>query len=150
MPFTPQNDVQYIDAIVPHHEMAIEMAEMVLEKGANAEVRALAQSIRDAQSTEITLLKNARQQLTRSPEIPAPPVDPHQEDIMEHLEAATGTQVDELFLEHMIPHHAEGISIAARALPNLIRQDTTENANDVIATQSQEIGQMQSMLEQGL
>ena len=64
---------------------------------------------------------------------------------MMRLEQASGAQVDAEFLDHMIPHHAEGISIAHRALPNLQRSDVRDNANQVVAAQAREIGQMQSL-----
>ncbi|MBC8139489.1 MAG: DUF305 domain-containing protein [Fibrella sp.] len=144
-PFIPQSDVQYIDAIVPHHEHALEMAEMELAKGTRPEVKAIAQTIMDAQMQEITLLKNVRQALTGQAEIPEPPTDPHMARDMMRMEEATGANVDAEFLDGMIPHHAEGISIAHRALPSIQRTDVRDNANMVVATQARETGEMQAL-----
>ena len=145
VPFIPANDVQYIDAIVPHHEHALEMAEMELEKGTRPEVQTIAQRIKDMQMQEIQLLLAARQQLTGHSRVPRPPRDRHNERDMRELQAATGAAVDSLFIRDMIPHHAEGISIAHRALPNLRRPDLVQNAKDVIRTQAMEIGEMQAL-----
>lgn len=49
----PGADVRWIDMIVPHHELAIQMAEQVLERGARPEVRDLARSIKETQLMEI-------------------------------------------------------------------------------------------------
>lgn len=49
-PFIAANDVQFIDALVPHHEMAIRMADIELQKGTRAEVKAMAQMMKDAQA----------------------------------------------------------------------------------------------------
>lgn len=145
-PFIPNGDVQYIDAIVPHHQMALDMAQMELDKGTRAEVKALVQRIKDAQTVEIALLKRARQTLTGQAEIPPPPTDAHMQQDMATMQAMTaGPDVDAMFLTDMIPHHAEGISIAHRALPNLSRTDVRQNASEVVATQAKEIGEMQAL-----
>lgn len=144
-PFIAASDVQYIDAIVPHHQHAIGMAQMELDKGTRAEVKAIAQRIKDAQVQEIALLTNARQILTGSATVPTPPTDAHMGRDMTLMQQATGAQVDATLLDNMIPHHAEGISIAHRALPQLQRQDVIGNANNVINTQGKEIGEMQAL-----
>ena len=144
-PFIPNGDVQYIDAIVPHHRMALRMAQMELDKGTRADVKALAQTIKDDQTAEIALLTTARQQLTGSATVPEPKTDPHMESDMAAMEAATGAMVDEMFLDDMIPHHAEGISIAHRALPSLTRTDVKDNANNVVSKQAREIGEMEAL-----
>ena len=46
-------DRAFIDAMVPHHQGAVQMARVVLESGEDPEVAALAQDIIDAQSREI-------------------------------------------------------------------------------------------------
>lgn len=103
-PFIAANDVQYIDAIVPHHRMALEMAQMELDKGTRADVKALAQRIKDAQAAEITLLTNARQALAGSGTVPEPPTDAHMEADMQMMEQmAAGAEMDRHFLENMIP-----------------------------------------------
>ena len=144
-PFIPANDVQYIDAIVAHHRHAIEMAQMELDKGTRANVKAVAQRIKDMQVQEITVLTNARQALTGSATVPTPPVDAHMDLDEKLIDKATGAQMDSLFLDNMIPHHAEGISIAHRALPNLQRADVRDNAINVVATQAKEAGEMQAL-----
>lgn len=148
-PYIPNGDVAYIDAIVPHHRMALEMAQMELDKGTRAEVKALAQTIKDAQTQEIALLTSARQQLAGSATVPEPRTDPHMESDMAAMMAATGAEVDAMFLDDMIPHHAEGISIAHRALSSLTRADVKNNANDVVSTQAREIGEMQTLRNGG-
>lgn len=145
VPFIPASDVQYIDAIVPHHEHALEMAEMELEKGTRPEVQAIAQRMKDMQMQEIELLLAIRQQLTGHPRVPRPPRDRHNEKDMRELEAATGALVDSLFIRDMLPHHAEGISIAHRALPNLTQSELIQNAKEVIRAQAMEIGEMQAL-----
>ena len=94
---------------------------------------------------EIELLLGIRRQLTGHGRVPRPPRDPHMERDMRQLEAATGAEVDSLFIRDMIPHHAEGISIAHRALPHLRNAELIQNAKDVIRTQAMEIGELQAL-----
>lgn len=146
VPFIAQSDVQFIDAIVPHHQMAAQMADIELQKGTRAEVKAMAQMMKDMQTQEIAVLQGARQALTGSSVVPTPPADPHMEADHMALQAASGADVDRLFLEHMIPHHAEGISIAHRALPNLQRAEVRQIATNIVSSQAKEIGDMAELL----
>ena len=41
-PFIPKSDVHYIDAIVPHHRMAISMADLEIAKGVRSDVKPMA------------------------------------------------------------------------------------------------------------
>lgn len=53
-------DVRFIDAMIPHHEGAIAMAEEALKKSERAEIKALAQAIIASQSEEIERMKQWR------------------------------------------------------------------------------------------
>jgi uncharacterized protein (DUF305 family) len=48
-----QFDLRFLQAMIPHHEGAIDMANQVLEKSDRPEVKTLAQSIIDSQQKEI-------------------------------------------------------------------------------------------------
>ncbi|GIK83226.1 MAG: hypothetical protein BroJett024_43310 [Alphaproteobacteria bacterium] len=55
-------DRAFIDAMIPHHQGAIRMAEIELAEGQDQEVKDLAQSIVDAQSQEIEQMNQWREQ----------------------------------------------------------------------------------------
>jgi uncharacterized protein (DUF305 family) len=149
IPYTPADDVAFIDFFVPHHQSAIEMATMVIDRGARAEVKALAQSIKNAQTAEITMMRAARQALTGQPDSPAPPADPHMDADMMAMMGLSGAALDMRFLMEMIPHHAAGLPPAHRGRPNLQRSDLRQLALDIFAAQSREIGEMHDMLALG-
>lgn len=46
-------DIAFLKAMVPHHRMAVEMAEKVIDRGLDMRVDALARKIREAQTMEI-------------------------------------------------------------------------------------------------
>ncbi len=57
MAFTGQPDVDFAQGMIPHHEGAIAMAEIVLEHGEDDEIRQLTEDIIAAQESEIAFLK---------------------------------------------------------------------------------------------
>jgi uncharacterized protein (DUF305 family) len=53
-------DKAFIDNMIPHHESAIEMANVVLEEGENPKIREIAGAIVDAQEREIEQMRTWR------------------------------------------------------------------------------------------
>jgi uncharacterized protein (DUF305 family) len=54
-------DRAFIDAMIPHHQSAIEMAQVTLENSENPEIKELAENIASAQKQEIEQMKQWRQ-----------------------------------------------------------------------------------------
>jgi uncharacterized protein (DUF305 family) len=52
------SDIAFAEMMIPHHEQAIEMAEIAALNTSSPEVLQLAQEIKDAQSPEINLMKS--------------------------------------------------------------------------------------------
>ncbi len=146
-PVVVDNDLEFIDALVPHHEMAVMMADLVLKKGADAHEKEMAQRMKDAQNAEIAELKATRKRLTGSDEVPEMH-DPHMDEDMDMMEAASGVPLDRMFLEHMLPHHAGALQIAHNALPNLKEINLKLMAAKIIEDQAEEIGMIQDMLKE--
>lgn len=142
---TPKSDVQFIDAMVPHHRMAVHMADMVLARGDSADIKEMAQVMKDAQTAEITKMESIRMQLAGSAEVPDHE-DEHAEADMQKMMDASGTALDRLFLEEMLPHHAGAITMAHEAMPYLEQSELKVMASQIIADQAKEIGQIGEML----
>jgi uncharacterized protein (DUF305 family) len=147
VPLTPKDDVEMIDFFVPHHEMAIMMAEHEIAHGADPDVVAMAQRMKDSQTAEVQLMKDKRAELAGSAEPSTPPEDPHMMAEMRAMEAMEGAELDHLFLEEMITHHASALPTSHRAKPHVEDADLQQLADAMFEAQAAEIGEMRLMLE---
>lgn len=55
--YTGDTDVDFVKAMIPHHQAAIDMAKIELQYGKDAQTRALAQAIVKAQDAEMADMK---------------------------------------------------------------------------------------------
>jgi uncharacterized protein (DUF305 family) len=148
VPLTPASDVEFVDFFISHHEMAIQMAEQEIDNGENAEVIALAESIRTAQTEELATMREVRAELAGGGE-PAPmPADPHADPEMMQMMSTTGAELDRMFLTEMIPHHAGGLPTAHRAEPHVENEELRTLANEMYLAQAEEIGEMKGLLDE--
>ncbi len=147
------DDVTYIDMMIPHHKLAVEMAKIAQEKATHGELKGLANDIIRAQEDEIKRMGGWRVELTGS----ATP-DPSKsagtggmamggmDTDLEKLKVSPNFDRD--FIAAMIPHHQSAIDMSKAALPNLKKSALHDMANDVITTQQVEIDRMSGWLKE--
>ena len=151
-------DKAFIAGMVPHHQSASDMAAVVVERGTNPEVKALAQRIIDAQGAEIAQLEGiAQERFSFTPEREMGAMTHEMMGMtmtmdmaaqVEELRAAPN--VDEMFLTMMIPHHASAITMADEERKSGADPELLELAQKIIDDQAKEIGEMQALLAAGV
>ncbi|WP_245852032.1 DUF305 domain-containing protein [Isoptericola jiangsuensis] len=142
-------DVMFAQMMIPHHEQAIEMSDVLLGKdGIDPEVVDLAEQIKQAQGPEIETMSGWLDEWDMG-------MDGAGHDAvhgmmsgsdMESLEEADGAQAQTLFLEQMIVHHEGAVDMAADEVDDGRFPATVEMAQTIVETQTDEIRFMEDLL----
>ena len=144
------SDERFIDAMVPHHQGAVEMAEVALENAEHEEVRRLSENIISTQKAEIGELKRIKQDEFGTSRVPMN----MDADEMKGMGMTTDPRsladeepFDEAFIEAMIPHHRSAIEMAEVAQEKTDNLRIEELAGGIVEAQEREISQMQTWRE---
>lgn len=151
-------DISFAQLMIPHHQQALEMAEMALAQAESPEVLELAQQIQAAQDPEIQMMSGWLQSWGAPMEMG----DDHgshdmggmtmdgmmSDEDMAALADATGADFDRMWLEMMIAHHEGAISMADQVKAESSNADVLALADAVITGQTAEIATMQQLLSQ--
>ena len=139
-------DLAFIDAMVPHHRSAIEMAEAAKAGGlTQPELGEIANDVIGSQQREIKQMLDWREEWYGSralgPVLPEVLGVPERELGMEHggEDVAGAVDVDLRFAQLMIPHHEGAIAIAEAADERAQRDEIKNLALAIIEAQESEI-----------
>ena len=140
-------DVAFVDGMVPHHESAIEMAQMAQESAKTAYVKSLADDIVKSQGAEISEMNRIKGTLAGVQKtdmgISMKDMGMDMDDSM--LEDAT--PFDRMFVDMMIPHHQGAIRMARVELAKGENPELRDVANAVVEAQTREINEMNAFRE---
>lgn len=154
-PADAEFDLRFVDAMIPHHEGAVAMAQEAQQKSQRPEIQKLAADIIAAQNQEIASLKQWRQ--AWYPNASVQPVawnaqmghavsmspDQRKGMAMDMDLGAADAEFDLRFINAMIPHHEGAVKMAQEALNKSKRPEIRQLAQDIIKSQAAEIQQMQ-------
>ena len=143
-------DRAFIDAMVPHHREAIEMAKAAQARGlTQPDLQKLADDIVASQQREIDQMLEWREQWFGSrklgPILPEVLGVRESELGMEHGsadEVAGAMDVDAVFAQMMIPHHEGAIAMAEAAQERAQHEEVKDLAAAIIEAQQREIAIM--------
>jgi uncharacterized protein (DUF305 family) len=151
-------DVTFAQQMIPHHQQAVQMAEMADVRASSAEVKELAETIQAAQGPEIDTMSGWLESWGEDvpmdmshgdmghgvdgPEMPGM----MDADQMAALEDAAGAAWDQMFLQMMIEHHEGAIEMAETEVENGENPDAVALADKIISDQQAEITHMQDLL----
>ena len=166
-------DVTFNQMMIPHHQQAIAMADLVPSRTENTAVRELATQIKNAQQPEIDQMTQrlASWGVSTTPDSQGAQdhgtmdhgsVDHGSMDMgnggggmgmmsaqeMIAMENARGQEFDTLWLKGMIAHHQGAIDMAKTELANGIDPASRALAEQITTSQQAEIDGMRSMLGQ--
>jgi uncharacterized protein (DUF305 family) len=161
-------DKAFVAQMIPHHQMAVQMAETAVEKGERPEITKLARSIVASQSKEIRALKAVATQLGVTPAaVPSGGMDHGAMDHGSHGGSSMATDAktlgiamdqmgmsmdmaalekadpfDRAFIDDMVPHHQGAIRMARAELQRGGDAELKRLAQEIIAAQQEELTEM--------
>jgi uncharacterized protein (DUF305 family) len=153
-----ETDRAFVREMVPHHQMAVEMAEMARMDADHKKIRLLAKRVIRAQDAEISRMRAIAKTLGVTPE--AMPEDGQMSEqmmkdldtlgvsmddsgmMMDMHELHGAKPFDRKFIDMMIPHHQGAIRMARAEVAKGINKSLRRLARAVIKDQAKEIRQM--------
>jgi len=145
------SDERFIDAMVPHHQGAIAMAEVALKNAQHEKIKDLSRNIVSTQRAEIEELKSIKKEEFGTSNVP---MEMSQEQMrgmgmmMDPQELACSEPFDRAFIDAMIPHHQSAIEMAKVAYEKSENPRIKKLAENIVSGQQAEIEQMKRWREQ--
>ncbi|WP_216695901.1 DUF305 domain-containing protein [Dietzia psychralcaliphila] len=143
-------DVMFAQMMIPHHEQAIEMSDIILSKDdVPADVTSLAEEIKAAQGPEIAQLTDWLEQWGEPTQPEGMDMDMGGDHDMAQMEGmlsdeelqqlsdAPGPEAAELFLNQMIAHHEGAVAMAEDQVENGTYPPAVDLAQTIIDTMRQ-------------
>jgi uncharacterized protein (DUF305 family) len=160
-PDTASSDRMFLDMMVPHHEGAVDMARIALERAEHPELKALAESIITSQEAEIATMTAWRKAWFGSDAAAAMGAGMEHSghsgmsgsgmsgmsgmmDMSKSIETLkTANPFDLAFIDAMIPHHEGAVHMAEMARGKAERPEIKDLAASITVAQQKEILQLQ-------
>jgi uncharacterized protein (DUF305 family) len=138
------SDKAFIDAMVPHHQGAIDMAEIALKNAEHVEIKQLSENIISTQRAEIKELESIKKEEFGTSEVPMEmgAEDMQMMGITDPDELANKDLFDKAFIDAMIPHHQSAIDMAKIAYEKSEHPRIKELAENIVSAQQEEIEEM--------
>jgi len=146
-----QIDGAFITSMVPHHQDALDMAELAHERARHREIKTLAGEIIDAQSRGIEQFTLAHQRIFGQP-LPTGGMmhgdlglsEDQMGTSMDMGQLEDAREFDRTFIDMMIRHHQGAIRMAQAELKRGEDAELKDLARAIVAAQSREIEKMNS------
>lgn len=146
-------DIAFAQCMIPHHQQAVDMADLAAGKASNAQVKDLAGRIKAAQDPEIQQLTGMLEKWGAPTEPSMPGMD-HGDtsgegmmsgEDMRQLEGATGAEFDRMWVQMMIEHHEGAVAMSKTELAQGGDAAAKDLARKIIDAQEAEIEEMRGL-----
>lgn len=163
-----QVDQHFIEMMVPHHEQAVQMADLALARSKRPEIKKLAEAIKRDQNREIQQMQTwykawygknvpvvAMNQGTMmqmhqgiKPEMMDASMHQNMMNMKVDLEALkNASDFDKEFIRQMIPHHRMALMMSQMVTNKGQKPELRKLAQSIIKNQTDEINQMQQLYQ---
>jgi len=149
-------DVMFTQGMLPHHQQAIEMSDMLLDKGSDvdADVVTLAKQIKAEQAPEIKTMTGWLKAWGEPTEALSMSGMDHSsmsggmmsDSDMDALDKASAADAGKLYLEQMVQHHTSAVDMAKTEVDKGKNSDAIALAKSIVSSQTEQITQMKDML----
>ena len=141
-------DRAFVAAMIPHHESAVQMAEVAVQRGESDFVKKLANDIIRTQNEEISTMRREDEALDIAG------VKAGKLSVPDHMmgmdgdakELQTADPFDKAFIDMMIPHHEGAVTMAKEEIAKGGDPELKALAEDIVSAQEREIKEMKAHL----
>lgn len=138
-------EVEFLEMMIDHHQMAVHMSEMCLEKAVHEELLKLCESIMTTQAAEIAQMQAWLADWYGIEHEPSMG-DPAHHHHMGHLATLSGAAFEKAFLEMMVEHHAMAVVDGTECLREAAHPELWRLCSSIVQSQMREIVRMQLWL----
>ncbi|MEC5156297.1 DUF305 domain-containing protein [Chryseobacterium sp. MP_3.2] len=141
------NDTDFSNMMIEHHNGAVEMSELLLNKGKDPELQTFAQKVIDAQTQEINLMEKFQNETEKSADS-----QDFQQALNQSMAAMMNKEIkiyndsDKDYAAQMIPHHQSAVEMAKAYLKFGKNPQLLKLSEDIIRAQNTEIAELQNWL----
>ncbi len=167
-------EVRYMEGMIDHHQMALDMAADCLAKAPSERLRTLCQNVIDAQTAEIETLRGWLREWYGIEYAPMPMQDlmdlmgmgeqsgmamghgdhtanpatdmPLMMGMMSGLDRVEGQEYELAWLEAMVDHHDDAVHMSQRILSRAQHDDLRALAQQIIDDQTAEIAEYEALI----
>lgn len=140
-------DKDYAQMMAAHHEGAVDMSELLLEKGKDSDLRAFAEKVIAAQKEEIALMQKIPNGNASSERAAFEKAMHQSMAAMMDKTIPVHQDIDKDYAQQMIPHHQSAVDMARAYLQFGKNPELTTLSENIVKNQTTEIQQLQDWLK---
>lgn len=144
-PAAAQFEVEFLEMMIDHHQMALHMSNLCLERAVSDDLVALCGQITGSQAAEIEQMQSWLLDWYGIEHEPMMDDPAHHEQMME-LEMLSGEEFEIAFLQMMSEHHAMAVEEGTECLRRAEHRELRSLCGQIVVTQLREIAQMEGWL----